>query len=102
MLRHGIHYGFHFIVPLLIAYFLFPKQWKKAYLILLATMLIDVDHLLANPVFDANRCSINTHILHSYYLIPLYGMLLFSPKFRIIGFGILFHLLTDQIDCWMM
>ena len=28
---------------------------------MLTTMLIDLDHLLANPVFDPDRCSINFH-----------------------------------------
>ena len=47
-----IHYGMHFIVPLGIAYFFFPVQWKKAYGILLLTMLVDLDHVFADPLFD--------------------------------------------------
>jgi hypothetical protein len=34
---------------------------EKAYLILIATMLIDLDHLLVEPIFETNRCSINFH-----------------------------------------
>ncbi len=69
---------------------------------MLATMLIDLDHLLATPVFDPNRCSIGFHPLHSYYAIAVYIGLLFYKKTRIIAIGLLLHLLTDFQDCmWM-
>jgi len=72
-------------------------------LILIATMLVDLDHLVANPIFQANRCSINFHPLHTYYAMIVYVMLLFFRKpFNIIGIGLLFHMLTDFIDCMMM
>lgn len=67
-IRYSLHFGF----PLFIAFVFFRKDWKKVYLILIATMLVDVDHLLADPIFEANRCSINFHPLHSYYAIMLY------------------------------
>ena len=97
-----IHYFLHFGIPFFIAYFFFKKDWKRVYLILLATMLVDLDHLLANPVFQADRCSINFHPLHNYYAIIVYFGLLFIRKpFNIIGIGLLFHMLTDFIDCLM-
>jgi hypothetical protein len=70
---------------------------------LLATMLVDFDHLLATPIFEANRCSINFHPLHTYYAMIVYTLLLFFRKpYNIIGIGLLFHMLTDLIDClWM-
>ncbi|MCZ4408903.1 DUF6122 family protein [Cryomorphaceae bacterium 1068] len=96
------HYFLHFGFPLLIALVFFRKEWKKAYLILLATMLVDLDHLLANPIFDANRCSINYHPLHSYYAMMVYVVMLFFRKpFYIIGIGLLFHMFTDLVDCMM-
>ncbi|AXG70344.1 hypothetical protein KORDIASMS9_02583 [Kordia sp. SMS9] len=102
MLRFCVHYGLHFIFPLLIALYFYPKKWKTVYLIFLAAMLIDFDHLLATPIFDPNRCSINFHPLHSYYAMAVYaGMLLFQ-KTRILGIGLLFHILADSADCWMM
>jgi hypothetical protein len=98
-----IHYFLHLVFPLFIAYGFFRKDWKKAYLILLATMLVDLDHLLAEPIFQANRCSINFHPLHSYYAMIIYVLLLFFRKpFRIIGIGLLFHMFTDLIDCLIM
>ncbi len=102
MFRPIIHYGFHFLIPLGIALIFFPKQWKKVYLIFIGAMLIDLDHLLADPVFDPNRCSIGFHFLHGIYAIIGYSILLFLKKTRIIGIALLWHILTDQLDCWMM
>lgn len=98
-----IHYFLHFVFPLFIAYSFFKKDWGKVYLILIATMLVDLDHLFANPIFQADRCSINFHPLHTYYAMIVYGGLLFFRKpFNIIGIGLLFHMLTDLINCLMM
>ncbi|MFT6198897.1 MAG: hypothetical protein ACJARP_003017 [Vicingaceae bacterium] len=97
-----IHYFLHFGFPFIIAFGFFRKEWKKVYLILIATMLVDLDHLLANPIFDATRCSINFHILHTYQAIAIYILLLFLRKpLNIIGIGLLFHMFTDFIDCLM-
>ncbi len=98
-----IHYSLHIVFPFFIAYGFFRKDWKRVYLILLATMLVDLDHLLANPIFDANRCSINFHPLHTYYAMIVYVALLFFRKpFNIIGLGLLLHMFADGIDCLMM
>ncbi|PKH66361.1 hypothetical protein CXF59_10395 [Flavobacterium sp. ALD4] len=97
------HYFLHFGFPFFIAFIFFRKEWKKAYLILIATMLVDLDHLLVEPIFETNRCSINFHFFHTYYAILIYVLLLFFRKpFRIIGIGLLFHMLTDFIDCLFM
>lgn len=96
------HYSFHFLFPVVLAFLFFRKEWKRAYLIMLATMLVDLDHLLADPIFEPNRCSIGFHILHSYYAIAIYFGMLFIKKLRIIAIGLLFHMLTDYQDClWM-
>ncbi len=101
-LRPIIHYGFHLVFPALIAYWFFRPFWKKAWLIMIATMLVDLDHLLANPIFDPNRCSIGFHILHSEMAIMGYVLMLFSPKTRVIGAGLVWHMMTDYQDClWM-
>lgn len=99
MLQTIIHYTLHLLVPGLIAYVFFRKEWKKAWLIMLATMLVDLDHLLATPIFDPGRCSINFHPLHTYWAIAVYVVMLFFEKTRIIAVGLLFHMLTDFIDC---
>ena len=98
-----IHYFLHFGLPVLIAFFFFRKDWKKVSVILLVTMLVDLDHLLANPIFDPNRCSFGFHILHSYYAIGFYIVLFFLKRpYNIIGLGLLLHMLTDFIDCLFM
>lgn len=69
-------------------------------MILLLTMLVDLDHLFVRPVFDPARCSIGFHYLHSFPAIALYGILLFPKRTRIVAVGLLFHILTDLIDCF--
>jgi len=94
-----MHYGMHFLVPGIIAYLFFKNNWKKVWLVFILTMLIDLDHLLATPIFSDTRCSINYHPLHSYYAIFFYVGLLFFQKTRTIAIGLLFHMLTDFVDC---
>jgi hypothetical protein len=67
---------------------------------MLLTMVVDLDHLFANPIYQADRCSINFHPLHSYYAIALYILMIFIRRpFNIIGIGLLLHMLTDFFDC---
>jgi hypothetical protein len=98
-MQQVIHYFFHLIFPGLIAYFFFKKKRKRAYVIMLLTMLVDLDHLVAKPIFDPCRCSIGFHPLHSYAAIGLYLILLLHPKSRIAAIGLLTHMATDSIDC---
>ena len=95
-----IHSFLHFGFPLIIAYVFFNDDWKKVYLILIATMLVDLDHLLASPIFQDNRCSIQFHPLHTFPFIVAYFVLIFFRRpLNIIGIGLLFHMLTDMTDC---
>lgn len=102
MLQPILHYGIHFLLPLAVALLFFKTQWKTAYFIMICGMLIDLDHLLANPMFDPNRCSINFHPLHSYYAIGLYVLLLLPKKTRLIGLGLVIHIVADTVDCILM
>ncbi len=102
MLQFGVHYGLHFGLPLLIALVFFRSLWLKAYGIMILGMLIDLDHLLADPIFDPNRCSINFHLLHSYYAIAVYILLLLPKQTRLIGIGLVVHIIADTADCWLM
>ena len=105
MLQSIVHYSLHFLVIGLIAYLYDPKQWKKYWLILLATMLVDLDHLVADPIFEAGRCSIGFHPLHSEVMIAVYllGTLFIKHRIlKLIFIGLLFHMFTDSVDCiWM-
>lgn len=102
MLQTLTHYFLHFLFPAVIAWVFFRKNWKFAWLLMVATMLIDLDHLLATPFFDPERCSIGFHPLHTYMAMIGYLLLLFFKKTRIIGVGLVLHIITDGIDClWM-
>lgn len=100
MLRFILHYGIHFLVPIAIGYFFFKKNRVRVILILLSGILIDVDHLMANPILDTARCSINFHPLHSYWAIAVYICLLFFKKTRIVGLALMIHIIADWVDCW--
>ena len=102
MLRFFLHYGIHFLIPVIIGLVFFRENRWQVILILLAAILIDLDHLLATPVFDPNRCSIGFHPLHTYWAMIFYLMLLAWKKTRIIGLGLLIHILADAIDCAMI
>lgn len=66
---------------------------------MIATLLVDVDHLLANPIYDPSRCSIGFHPLHQLWFIVAYMALCFVPKVRLIGIGLIVHMALDTIDC---
>jgi hypothetical protein len=93
------HILLHFIVPLIIGTLFFKKNWRKAYLIMMATMLVDLDHLLATPIYDAARCSIGFHPLHTIIPIGIYVIASLFPKTRTIGIGLIIHMILDAIDC---
>lgn len=87
-------------------------------MIMFATMLVDIDHLLAVPIYDPNRCSIAFHPLHTWPAIVIYvslfiGPLIMSRKQKgehlqtamrmshLIGLGLLIHMILDGLDCLM-
>lgn len=102
MLQPLIHYSIHFGLPLLVAILFFKSNWKMAYLIMVSCILIDIDHLFAYPIFDPNRCSINFHPLHSYFAITIYLALAIFKKTRILGIGLIIHIIADATDCLML
>jgi len=83
----------------LLARFAFQDRWKKVSLIMVLTMAVDLDHFLANPVFDPLRCSIGFHPLHSYDAIAVYLLMLAIPKLRFVALGLLIHMGLDGLEC---
>ena len=100
--RPIIHIVLHFVVPLVVALVCFRREWKRAYIMMMSTMLVDIDHLLANPVYAPGRCSIGFHVLHTWPAIVIYCGMLFHSKIRLFGLGLVIHMILDGIDCvWM-
>ena len=94
-----IHYFLHIGFPLLVALVFFREKPWRTWLIFMLTMLVDADHLLADPIFDPNRCSIGFHPMHSYAAIGVYLILFFPRQTRIVAIGLLMHMMADRIDC---
>lgn len=96
-----LHIVLHFAVPVAIAWFFFRSEWKRAALIMLAANLVDLDHLVASPMYDPDRCSINFHPLHTMFPISFYGAMMFLPwkPVRWLGMGLVIHMLLDAVDC---
>ena len=93
----------HVFVPTGIAYALkIEKGWESTALTYFATNLVDLDHLVANPVYDPKRCSINYHPLHSGNAIFGYSILALHPQTRDVGTGLLIHMGLDYINCELM
>ena len=97
-----LHVILHFFVPLAVAKIVWREKWIRPFLIMALTIAVDLDHLLAEPIFDPNRCSIGTHPLHSWSAIGVYLACLLSPHLRIVASGLLIHMTLDGIDClWL-
>ncbi len=93
------HIALHFAVPALLAGLFFRKNWQLAYLVMIGTMVVDIDHLLADPIYDPNRCSIGFHPLHELWFIALHVALCFAAKTRWLGIGLTIHMALDAMDC---
>ena len=93
------HIALHFAVPAIITLQFFRQRWQMAYLLMMATMLVDIDHLITDPIYDAGRCSIGFHPLHQPWFFGLYLVMCFLPKTRLIGLGLMIHMILDSIDC---
>ena len=101
-LRPVIHGVLHVVVPGLAAGLCFRDRWRKAWSVMLLTLVVDLDHLLAVPVYDPNRCSIGTHPLHTLPVIGVYAVMAAIPRLRLVGVGLLIHMGLDGVDClWM-
>ena len=110
-----LHIALHFVVPGLVAVAIDRDRWTRVWFVLVATMLVDGDHLLADPIYDPDRCSIGFHPLHSVPAILAYAAMFVGPValrrmgalredgitrlVTLIGLGLLLHMALDGIDC---
>jgi hypothetical protein len=96
------HLVLHVVVPLAIAIAFYRDRWRRAWLIMLATMIVDVDHLLADPIYDPGRCGIGYHPLHTAPAIAVYVALLIPRPTRLPAVGLVVHMVLDGLDCLTM
>ena len=111
-----LHIALHFIVPVVIAVIFYRSRWRHATIIMIGTIMVDADHLLADPIYDPNRCSIGFHPLHTIPAIIIYLFLTALPLIALLrtnditlqkyyrfvhlmGLGLIIHMILDQIDC---
>ena len=97
-----LHLSLHAAIPGAVALLFFRRHWKRAWLIMFATMLVDLDHLLADPIYDPGRCGIGFHPLHSYPAIAAYALLLVPRPTRLLALGLVIHMALDALDCVFM
>lgn len=109
------HIVLHVLVPVAIAVAWYRPESRRAGLIMLATMVVDVDHLLADPIYDPQRCSIGFHPLHTWPAIAIcvavfLGALVVRHRrgrsddrrywtAEVVALGILIHMALDATDC---
>lgn len=103
ILQPILHYGGHWLIPFAIAVLIWRDKWWQAGFIIASANLIDIDHLLADPIFDPDRCSIGFHLLHTWQAALAYIAMLLVPNWWIRAFaiGALWHLCVDYADCVM-
>ncbi|MBI5422314.1 hypothetical protein HZA44_04235 [Candidatus Peregrinibacteria bacterium] len=89
------------LIPLWLYFSLRHYSTKTIAVSLVVGFLVDLDHLLANPIYDPNRCSIGFHPLHTPVAILIYMAGLMFPKTRILSAGLLVHMLADAVDCFV-
>jgi hypothetical protein len=94
-----LHILLHFTVPALLALCVKTRPWWQVYGLLMLGMVIDIDHLLASPIYAPLRCSMGFHPLHTWPLVLLYMALAGYRPTRLIGAGLLIHMLLDTLDC---
>ena len=99
MERTIIHMTLHFLVPFMVAKTVWKENWFSPFIIMALTIAVDFDHLLADPIFDPNRCGLGFHPLHSWPAIAVYLVAIFSSRLRIVALGLLIHMGLDGIDC---
>ena len=89
-------------MPGLVALGFYRRNFWRAWGIMCLAMLVDVDHLLASPIYDPDRCSIGFHPLHSELAIAGYGLALLAEPLRLLAIGLLLHMALDGLDCLLM
>lgn len=94
-----LHMALHILLPALVSLFFFRARWKMVWLIMMLAMLVDLDHLLASPIYDPARCSIGLHPLHTWQAMAAYLAMSMWPSTRVVALGLLIHMVVDGLYC---
>jgi hypothetical protein len=104
ILHAAAHVGANLLVALVVAawrargvpawHHVWPVLWP-----MLASNVIDLDHLLADPLYDPGRCSIGFHPLHTTPAAAVYALGTLWRRSRWFAVGALTHLAVDWLDC---
>lgn len=97
-----MHLALHIVLPGVVARLGWKLTWRRTWLWLVLANLVDLDHLLARPIYEPGRCSIGFHPLHSWPAAVLYAILLLHSRTRVAGVGLLLHMALDALDCLFM
>lgn len=91
-------------MPFALGWLIWRERAWRAGAVIAGANIIDIDHLLAVPIFDPERCSIGFHLLHGWEAALAYIVLLAVPRWwvRAFGLGALWHLVVDAGDCMAM
>lgn len=104
-IRMPVHMSLHIVAPAVFALAISrftTLKFGRTFLLLMVGLIIDIDHLLATPVFDPGRCSVGFHPLHTWPATLAYVALLLPRPTRLIAVGLLIHIGLDVSDCaWM-
>ena len=109
------HIALHFAVPWFLAVVIDKDRRLQTWLILVGTMAVDLDHLLADPIYDPSRCSIGFHPLHTVPMVGVYTLMMTFPFVMgragvikedsqrrvvfLLGLGLVVHMILDGVDC---
>ena len=94
-----VHLLLHAVAPALVARLVWGEAWLRAWLVMSATMLVDLDHFFSSTVYDANRCSIGFHPLHSGPVPIVWLAAACWRPTRLVGVGLVIHMILDGLDC---
>ncbi len=97
-----LHLLLHAAVPAAVALVWYRDRWFRSWCWLMAGWLIDLDHLVADPIYSPGRCSIGFHTLHTTPAILGYALLTVPRRTRLLGLGLLIHIGLDALDCVLM
>jgi hypothetical protein len=98
-----LHLVLHALVPLAVARLCYRPRWTRAWALMLLGWVIDIDHLLADPIYSPDaRCSIGFHPLHTAPAVGAYALLLLPARTRLVAIGLLIHIALDALDCVRM